>query len=66
MAIFVHGLIIYKLSYNYLIYVYDYYKLQIFLYGSDNYNPSVNKIIISFVIDFIIQSKRFKDPLIQK
>ena len=39
--------------------------LQILLYGSDNYNPSMNKVIISTVIDFIIQSKRFEDPLIQ-
>ena len=38
---------------------------QIFLYGSDNYDPSVNKIIISVVIDFIIQSKSFEKPLIQ-
>ena len=38
--------------------------VQILLYGSDNYNPSMNKIIISTVIDFIIQSKRFDDPLI--
>ena len=39
--------------------------VQILLYGSDNYNPSMNKIIISTVIDFIIQSKRFEVPLIQ-
>ena len=39
--------------------------VQILLYGSDNYNPSMNKIIISTVIDFIIQSKRFDDPLIK-
>ena len=38
---------------------------QILLYGSDNYNPSMNKIIISTVIDFIIQSKRFEDRLIR-
>ena len=38
--------------------------LQILLYGSDNYNPSMNKVIVSTVIDFIIQSKRFEDPLI--
>ena len=42
-----------------------YYFYQILLYGSDNYNPSMNKVIISTVIDFIIQSKRFEDPLIQ-
>ena len=39
--------------------------VRIFLYGSNNYDPSVNKITISTVIDSIIQSKRFKDPLIQ-
>ena len=39
--------------------------VQTLLYGSDNYNLSMNKIIISTVIDFIIQSKRFEDPLIQ-
>ena len=39
--------------------------VQILLYCSDNFNPSMNKIIISTVIDFIIQSKRFDDPLIK-
>ena len=39
--------------------------IQILLYGSDNYNPSMNKVIISTVIDFIMQYKRFDDPLIQ-
>ena len=39
--------------------------VQILLYGSNNYNLSMNKIIISTVIEFIIQSKRFEDPLIQ-
>ena len=39
--------------------------IQILLYGSDNYDPSVNKIILSIVINFITQSKRFDDPLIQ-
>ena len=39
--------------------------IQILLYGSNNYNPSINKIILSVVIDFIIQSKRFNDPLTQ-
>ena len=39
--------------------------VQILLHGSDNYNTSMNKIIISTVIDFIIQSKRFDDPLIK-
>ena len=39
-----------------------YYKI---LYGSDSHNLSMNKIIISTVIDFTIQSKRFEDPLIQ-
>ena len=31
--------------------------VQILLCSSDNFNPSMNKIIISTVIDFIIQSK---------
>ena len=39
--------------------------VQILLYCSDNYNSLMNKIIISTVIDFIIQSKRFDDPLIK-
>ena len=39
--------------------------LQILLYGSDNNNPSMNKVIISTVIDCIIQSERFEDPLIK-
>ena len=39
--------------------------IQILLYGSNNYIPSINKLILSVVIDFIIQSKRFNDPLIQ-
>ena len=39
--------------------------IQILLYGSDNYDPLVNKIILSIVINFIIESKRFDDPLIQ-
>ena len=39
--------------------------VQIFLYGSDKFNPTINKIIISLVIDYIIHSKRFDNPLIQ-
>ena len=39
--------------------------LQTLLYGSDNYNPLMNRVIICTVIDFIIQSKRFEYPLIQ-
>ena len=39
--------------------------VQTLLYVSDNFNLSMNKIIISTVIDFIIQPKRFDDPLIQ-
>ena len=39
--------------------------IQILLYGSNNYDQAINKIILSVVIDFIIQSKRFNDPLIQ-
>ena len=38
--------------------------LQILLFGSDNYDTTINKSIISFVIDFIIKSKRFDEPLI--
>ena len=38
--------------------------VQTLLYGSINFNLSMNKIIISTVIDFIIQSKRFDDLLI--
>ena len=40
-------------------------SVQIIPYGSDNYNSSMNKIIISTVIDFTIQSKCFDDPLIK-
>ena len=39
--------------------------VQILLFGSENYDSSVNKIIISSVIEFIIKSKRFEDALIQ-
>ena len=39
--------------------------VQIILYGSDNYNPPTNKVIVSTVIDYIIQSNRFEDPLIK-
>ena len=37
----------------------------ILLYGSDNYDRSVNKIILSIFINFITESKRFDDPLMQ-
>ena len=36
--------------------------IQILLYGSERFDQITNKIIISSVIDFIIQSNRF-DPL---
>ena len=39
--------------------------VPIFLYGSQKFNLSINKIIISLVIDYIIHSKRFDNPLIQ-
>ena len=39
--------------------------VQILLYCSDNYHQSMNKIIISAVINFIIQFERFDDPLIK-
>ena len=38
--------------------------IEILLYGSERFDQITNKIIISSVIDFIIQSKRFNDPLI--
>ena len=38
--------------------------IEILLYGSERFDEITNKIIISSVIDFIIQSKRFDDPLI--
>ena len=38
---------------------------QILLFVSDNYDPTVNSIIISSVIEFIIKSKRCDDSLIQ-
>ena len=40
--------------------------VQILLFGSDNDYPSVNSIIISSVIEFLIKSKRFDDPLFQQ
>ena len=39
--------------------------VQISLYGSDKFNPTISKIIISLVIDYIIHSKRFDNPLIE-
>ena len=40
--------------------------VQMFLYGSDKFNPTINKIIITLVIDYIIHSKRFDGPLFQE
>ena len=39
--------------------------VQILLFGSENYDSTANKIIISSVMEFIIKSKRFEDALIQ-
>ena len=39
--------------------------VQIPLFGSENYDSAANKIIISSVMEFIIQSKRFEVALIQ-
>ena len=39
--------------------------VQILLFGSEYYDSTANKIIISSVIEFIIKSKRFEDALIQ-
>ena len=39
--------------------------VQILLFGSENYDSTVNKIIISSVMEFIIKSKCFEDALIQ-
>ena len=38
--------------------------VQLFLYGSEDYDQTVNNFILSCTIDFIIQSRRFDDPLI--
>ena len=40
--------------------------VQIVRYASVNYTLTVNKIITSFVIDFIIKSKQFNNFLIQQ
>ena len=40
--------------------------VQMFLYGSDKFNSTINKIIITLVIDYIIDSKRFDGPLFQE
>ena len=40
--------------------------VQILLFGSENYDSTANKIIISSVMEFIIKSKRFEDALIQR
>ena len=39
--------------------------VQILLFGSENYDSTANKIIISSIMEFIIKSKRFDDALIQ-
>ena len=39
----------------------NYLIVQILLFGSENYDSTANKIIISFVMEFIIKSKRFED-----
>ena len=41
-------------------------NVQMFLYGSDKFDPTINKIIITLVIDYIIDSKRFYGPLFQE
>ena len=38
--------------------------VQILLFGSENYDSTANKIIISYVIEFITKSKRF-DPMVK-
>ena len=38
--------------------------IQILLYGSESYNQTENKIIISSVIEFIVHLGRFDNPLI--
>ena len=40
--------------------------VQMFLYGSDKFNPTINKIIITLVINYIIDSKCFDGPLFQE
>ena len=40
--------------------------VQTFLYGSDKFNPTINKIIITLVIDYIIDSRHFDGPLFQE
>ena len=46
---------------------FHFYRLivQILLFGSENYDSTANKIIISSIMEFIIKSKRFEDALIQ-
>ena len=39
--------------------------VQIYLYGSDKLNPTINEIIFTIVIDYIIHSKGHDNPLIQ-
>ena len=40
------------------------FLIQLLLYGNDIYDKTSNKNILSFVINFIIQSKRFDGPLL--
>ena len=37
--------------------------VQFFLYGSENYDHTDKRFIVSCTIDFIIQSRRFDDRL---
>ena len=39
------------------------YLVKILLFGNDKFNIKTNKNILTSVIDFIIQSKRFDGPL---
>ena len=38
--------------------------VQILLFGSEKYDSTANKVIISSAIEFIIKSKRFEDALV--
>ena len=44
----------------------DSYLIKILLFGSNEFNLTSNKTILSSVINFIIQSKRFDGPLFLK
>ena len=39
--------------------------VQIILFGSENYESTANKIIITSIMEFNIKSNRFEDALIQ-